>query len=93
MKGDYTFISTPGHGYLIVPEKDLAEIDFVPTEYSLFVQGFAYLEEDCDAPGFLKLAEQKGHCIFVTEHCSNNDIPKRQMSYYPPTTKPSYMEV
>lgn len=50
----YEFIVDPGHGWLKVPLADLPE-GFEPTEYSFRDGDFAYLEEDCDAPSFVRL--------------------------------------
>jgi len=46
------WISTPSHGYLIVPREDMQ--GFNPSTYSRENKGFYYLEEDCDAPEYLQ---------------------------------------
>lgn len=49
----YEFISDPGHGWLKVPMDEVIEADFQPSEFSYHYNGYAYLEEDCDASLFL----------------------------------------
>ena len=46
------WISTPAHGYLKVARSDMQ--GFNPSSYSRENKGFYYLEEDCDAPEYLK---------------------------------------
>ena len=50
----YRFISDPGHGWLEVPLAELSILPYPPSSYSYRNDGFAYLEEDCDAPLFLR---------------------------------------
>lgn len=52
----YTFISDPGHGWLRVPLAHLIKSGYRPTEFSYFDHCYAFLEEDCDAPLFMKAA-------------------------------------
>ena len=64
------FISTASHGYLEVPFVTLWNYinDKVISEYS-YVDYFNkkfYLEEDCDAPLFMKIAKEKSN-IAITE--------------------------
>lgn len=55
---EYEFITDPGHGWLKVPLADLNEFGVVHeiTRHSYMTATHAYLEEDCDAPTFLKAA-------------------------------------
>ena len=62
-KIELQFISTASHGYLKVPfnvlqkymnHKDISEYSFVDHTKKIF-----YLEEDCDAPLFMKIVKQK----------------------------------
>jgi hypothetical protein len=48
----------PGHEWLSVPVADVAAARFTPSACSYIdrAAGLAYLEEDCDAPGFLRAA-------------------------------------
>lgn len=54
----YTFTSDPGHGWLVVPTKDIATLgiaqDITPYSYLSPRGGKAYLEEDCDAGKFVE---------------------------------------
>jgi hypothetical protein len=58
-----TFISTPGHGYLIVPKKLIRKLGYPYQEISK-CSGHdlknVYLEEDCDATKFCDYLEDAG---------------------------------
>ncbi len=53
----YTFTADPGHGWLVVPTRDIALLgiaqDITPYSYLSPRGGKAYLEEDVDAPRFV----------------------------------------
>ena len=53
-----TFINTPSHGFLQVCKYDVIGNGFKPSSFSFYEPetGRMYLEEDCDAPAFLRLA-------------------------------------
>lgn len=53
------FLSDPGHGWLVVPLADLKASGFQPSRYSFRKDGLAYLEEDCDATGYLATLKAK----------------------------------
>jgi len=67
MTKTFTFISTPGHGYLKVSAKFLLENfpDFIPkiSSYSYISKDFKnfFLEEDCDANEFIAFFESQGN--------------------------------
>jgi len=68
-KREYTWILDFAHGWLVVPISHVWEAgvwdEISPCSY---VRGvFAYLEEDCDAPIFLKAAKKKGWDIVTTK--------------------------
>ena len=50
----FKFYNDPGHGWLRVPKKLLAELGIADkiTGYSYMSRTYAYLEEDCDATTF-----------------------------------------
>ena len=48
------WITDPGHGWLRIPKEELK--GFTPSPYSYEGQGYVYLEEDCDAPGWMRHA-------------------------------------
>jgi len=52
----YEFISTPSHGYLRVPEPDYRASGYKASAYSYKSAGYVFLEEDCDAGGFIRAA-------------------------------------
>ena len=47
--------SDSGHSWLRVPASFVLAVGFEPSTYSYINDGFFYLEEDCDAPEFIKL--------------------------------------
>jgi hypothetical protein len=52
------FFSTSGHGYLRISINQLKAAyrkGFVPTSYSMFSKSQVLLEEDCDAPEYMKV--------------------------------------
>jgi hypothetical protein len=51
-KKKYTFISDPGHGWLRVPIAECKGLDI--SSYSFRDSKWAYLEEDRDAPLFMR---------------------------------------
>lgn len=73
------FRSDPGHGWLVVDMTALHLTNLLPTDFSDFSYvtiekgklKFA-LEEDCDAPKFIKSAEDQGLTLNIQEHHTNN---------------------
>ena len=61
----YTFFEDPGHGWLKVPLKKLEKLGIVNqiSIYSYMQGDYAYLEEDCDAPLFIKTAKRRGQTV------------------------------
>jgi len=62
---EFTFYSDPGHGWLMVHANNLKAVGLKPKDFSAggaYLQRrgpIYYLEEDCDAPLFLKAYEAK----------------------------------
>jgi len=52
----FNFISTPSHGYLMIPEVSYRASGYKASRFSYRANGYVYLEEDCDATGFMKAA-------------------------------------
>ena len=54
----YNFYSDPGHAWLEVPLTEICHLNLADkiSSHSYINRGFAYLEEDCDAPIFIKAA-------------------------------------
>lgn len=50
----FDYIQDPGHGWIKTPVKLLIELGIASeiSSYSYYRDGFAYLEEDCDAARF-----------------------------------------
>lgn len=56
MQKTFNFLSDPGHGWVKVPKRLLSDLLIASkiSRYSYERDGFAYLEEDCDASTFHK---------------------------------------
>jgi len=72
------FHEDPGHGWLEVPLEvlsifDLTVDDFTGYSYVDSRNGVIYLEEDCDAPKFVKIAGEHGHDIKFDEIYYNDE--------------------
>lgn len=58
LKNGYEFITTAGHGYLVVPmNDDNIEVAKSFCEYGYIGDRAVYLEEDCEAPRFEKFLQ------------------------------------
>jgi hypothetical protein len=80
------FHSDPGHGWLAVKLSDLKMlgIESEISSYS-YVKGMtAYLEEDCDAPAFIRAASAKGITVEVREGPQRDRSPIRSFRSYSP---------
>jgi len=80
------FHSDAGHGWLAVK---LNELKMLGIEHDIsnfsYVKGkTAYLEEDCDAPRFIKAAKIKGIDIEVREGPQRDRSPIRSFKSYSP---------
>jgi len=53
----YTFYEDPGHGWLSVKRQELVDLNILNqiSSYSYQRGNTVYLEEDCDAPVFLRV--------------------------------------
>lgn len=69
MRVDLRFIYDAGHGWLEVPNDLLATVlaPDVITHYSYMRGDDSYLEEDLDAPRFLKAAKEQGFEVVIQE--------------------------
>ena len=52
----FTFFSTPSHGYLKVPRAKYTNSGYKASRFSYEDATHVFLEEDCDASGFMKAA-------------------------------------
>lgn len=59
----FTFFSDPSHGWLKVERADAFELGLTASDFSKFTyigdHGAFFLEEDCDAPKFLRAFEAR----------------------------------
>jgi len=78
----------PGHGWLKVPKRVLAELDYLKevSSYSYERNNHVYLEEDKDATGFLKLLESKNIKYKIRGLSTNKQSKIR--SYRPVAAQP-----
>jgi hypothetical protein len=72
-----TWHTDPGHGWLEVPAGLVTVHGITPSRYSYSQGGNYYLEEDCDAPRFLKALEATGVTVNFKEKHTNHDHPIR----------------
>ena len=72
---EYTFYEDPGHGWLAVPLTDLILLGLqcAVSEYSYYDEStdYVYLEEDCDAPRFVRAYKydfgREPKCLYFRE--------------------------
>ena len=76
----YTFYDDPGHAWLEVPKQDIRTLRVSVTPWSYMCGPLAYLEEDCDAPAFLRAARDAGWMIDIREERDTMGI--RRMPQY-----------
>lgn len=70
----FTFHTDPSHGWLEVRTSELFKVGLLPSDFSAYSyqQGnVVYLEEDCDAPMFIRSYEQHFGPISVVEKFNN----------------------
>lgn len=82
------FYSDPAHGWLKVPIKELERLGIADkiTPYSYIRGQYAYLEEDCDAPLYMKACKEvygEEVKIEVEEHTTNGESRIRSYESYP----------
>jgi hypothetical protein len=85
-KTRYHFYMDPGHGWLKVPIKELVELGIAGkiSPYSYVHGENAYLEEDCDAPLFLKALKELNQEPKIEEHTANSSSSIRGYQPYNP---------
>ena len=75
----YHWIADPGHSWLCVPLNEVQASGFKPSEFSFKSGPYALLEEDCDAPGFLRHTERLTQInTYPTKHIEefNRSLPR-----------------
>ena len=82
----YQFYMDPGHGWLKVPIKDLVVLGIAGkiTRYSYVKGKYAYLEEDCDAPLFIKALKERNQEPRIEDHTANSSSSIRGYQPYRP---------
>ena len=78
------FIADPGHGWLKVNFRDLVALGIAGqvSHYSYLNNGYAYLEEDCDAGLFVRAAKAAGWEIKYDDEYQD-PTPIRNYPSYP----------
>jgi len=67
----FRFFNTESHGYLVVQKKLLKTLGFKTTDFSdhsPLTRNHILLEEDCDAPKFMKKVKQIEGFIHLEDH-------------------------
>ena len=80
----YTFFSDPGHAWLKVPRAEIHDLGIRSTisHYSYQKGAFVYLEEDCDAPKFIRAKEARGELVTFHERNANRSSKIRSYDSY-----------
>lgn len=77
------FHSDPSHGWLEVPIQMIDELGVKVSTYSYRHGTDAFLEEDIDAPNFIRAAVDAGYEFTILDRKTNRDsIIRRYDSYY-----------
>jgi hypothetical protein len=77
-----TFFSDNGHGWLEVPKTLIKSLGVKVTTFSYQNGDNGYLEEDSDAPRFMRAAEAAGHVIIIREENTDGLSPIRNYRRY-----------
>lgn len=89
-KPKFNFFDSPSHGWLEIPSSlflDFKKRGYEASQFS-YVDNkkfVIYLEEDCDAPAFLKKAEELGIEFEIENQHINNDTFIRSLGSYKPS--------
>jgi hypothetical protein len=83
MSNRYRLFVDPGHSWLEVPRREVVASGTEISGHSYHdpATDMAYLEEDCDAPAFLKSVGQSWQSLTVAE--IDSSMPRRLPSYDP----------
>ena len=84
MKTTLTFYTDPGHGWLHVQMEDIKTLGIEGdiSKYSYRKDDDVYLEEDCDAPKFIKALRARTVDFSVTEENLNDGCFIRSLQHY-----------
>jgi hypothetical protein len=75
----YMFHTDPGHGWLQVPLSEVKALHIEVSRYSYRDDKFAYLEEDCDAPKFMKAMGEE--VAYIEKHTDNESFIRNLDQY------------
>ena len=67
----FRFFNTESHGYLVVQKKFLKTLGFKTSDfsdYSPLTRNHILLEEDCDAPKFIKQVKKLNGFVHLEDH-------------------------
>jgi hypothetical protein len=83
MEYKITYVQDPGHGWAVVPWSliDALCIANKISSYSYQDFGYAYLEEDCDLPLFIRAMEDRGDTVTLIEHRTERTKIRNLQSY------------
>lgn len=76
------YIQDPGHGWVSAPLEQVRALDVTPTPYSYQDGETVYLEEDCDAPAYLRALTKAGIPYRIRETHTRGDAWIRRLSRY-----------
>jgi hypothetical protein len=88
MSHDIIWVADPGHAWLRISDQFLggfepSQFSYVGTDTKQVGQRFVYLEEDCDAPGWLKHHKIPFSAVSkLYERRDNGESPVRSMRPY-----------
>ena len=79
-----TFYSDPGHSWLCVKLYELEELGIHNkiSSWSYRNNGFAYLEEDCDAGVYINAINKLGYTVEFVEKHTDQESPIRSYDPY-----------
>lgn len=67
------YIQDPGHGWIAAPLERVQSLGLTPTSYSYQDGETIYLEEDCDAPAYLRALTRAGIPYRINETHTRGD--------------------
>jgi hypothetical protein len=86
----YDLFADPGHAWLKVRLTELHELGIAQeiSHYSYLRGGWAYLEEDCDMPRFLRAKRRRGEEIRTRERYASCSSRVRTYQSFPAINQP-----
>lgn len=73
------YIQDPGHGWISAPIEQINALGLNPTPYSYRDGETVYLEEDCDAPAYLRALTRAGIAYSIRETHTRGDAWIRRL--------------